>query len=494
MTTIGSVGEARWTYAVSKLAGEHMAHAYHAELGLPAVSVRPFNIYGPGQIGGGAIRAFIEAALAGGDLEIHGDGSQIRAWCYVDDMVDGAPARARAPGGRRRELQRRQRALGRHDLRPRDADQAAHRLPGRDPLRAARLHRRRAADPEHREGARRCSASRRASSSTRGSSGRSRGTAHGSARPRERPRSGSRDPTSATTELAAVAEVLASGQLTMGPQVDAFEARGRARGRHGGRRRGLVRHGRAAPRRARARDRAGGRGDRPRVHVPRDRERRRAVRRARGARRRRPGDVQRAARARRRRRDAAHARGARGAPLRPPGRLGGAADRRPAGGRARRGRRRRARRPVPRHAVRGARAARLPLVPPAQDRDDGRGRRRDDRRGGARRRGAAAPAPRDRRRPAGRHRRARASTTASPTSSARSALPQLERLESLLAARERVAGWYTERLEHLVGDAAPRRRATGTAGRPTSSRSTAATRRSRACAPRGSRRRSGRTP
>ena len=89
VTTIGSVGEARWTYAVSKLAGEHMSHAYHSELGLPTVSVRPFNIYGPGQIGGGAIRAFIEAALAGGDLTIHGDGSQIRAWTYVDDMVRG---------------------------------------------------------------------------------------------------------------------------------------------------------------------------------------------------------------------------------------------------------------------------------------------------------------------------------------------------------------------------------------------------------------------
>jgi UDP-glucose 4-epimerase len=88
VTTIGSVGEARWTYAVSKLAGEHMAHAYHDELGVPTVSLRPFNVYGPGQIGGGAIRAFIEAALAGQDLVIHGDGSQIRAWCYVDDMVE----------------------------------------------------------------------------------------------------------------------------------------------------------------------------------------------------------------------------------------------------------------------------------------------------------------------------------------------------------------------------------------------------------------------
>ena len=88
-TITGSVGEARWTYAVSKLAGEHMAHAYHAELGVPTTSVRPFNVYGPAQIGGGAIRAFIEAALAGEDLTIHGDGSQIRAWCYVDDMVRG---------------------------------------------------------------------------------------------------------------------------------------------------------------------------------------------------------------------------------------------------------------------------------------------------------------------------------------------------------------------------------------------------------------------
>jgi UDP-glucose 4-epimerase len=97
VSTIGSVGEARWTYAVSKLAGEHMAHAYHDELKLPAVTVHPFNVFGPGQIGGGAIRAFIEAALAGRDLTIHGDGSQIRAWCYVDDMVEGCLAALEVP-------------------------------------------------------------------------------------------------------------------------------------------------------------------------------------------------------------------------------------------------------------------------------------------------------------------------------------------------------------------------------------------------------------
>jgi UDP-glucose 4-epimerase len=98
VSTIGSVGEARWTYAVSKLAGEHMAHAYHDELGLPAVTVHPFNVFGPGQIGGGAIRAFIEAALAGRDLTIHGDGSQIRAWCYVDDMVEATLLCLEHPG------------------------------------------------------------------------------------------------------------------------------------------------------------------------------------------------------------------------------------------------------------------------------------------------------------------------------------------------------------------------------------------------------------
>jgi UDP-glucose 4-epimerase len=98
VSTIGSVGEARWTYAVSKLAGEHMAHAYHDELRLPTVTVHPFNVYGPGQIGGGAIRAFIEAALAGRDLTIHGDGSQIRAWCYVDDMVEASLLCLEHPG------------------------------------------------------------------------------------------------------------------------------------------------------------------------------------------------------------------------------------------------------------------------------------------------------------------------------------------------------------------------------------------------------------
>lgn len=88
-TTTGAVGEARWTYAVSKLAGEHLVHAYHRQYGLPTVTVRPFNVYGPGQVGEGAIQIFIRKALANEDIFIFGDGTQIRAWCYIDDMIDG---------------------------------------------------------------------------------------------------------------------------------------------------------------------------------------------------------------------------------------------------------------------------------------------------------------------------------------------------------------------------------------------------------------------
>lgn len=83
------VGEARWTYAVSKLAGEHLSNAYFKEFGYPAVIVRPFNIYGPGQVGEGAVHDFIKLALNGKNLEVHGDGSQIRAWCYIEDILNG---------------------------------------------------------------------------------------------------------------------------------------------------------------------------------------------------------------------------------------------------------------------------------------------------------------------------------------------------------------------------------------------------------------------
>jgi len=87
-TVTGAVGEARWSYAVSKLAGEHLTHAYHKQYGIETVTLRPFNVYGPGQMGEGALSIFIRKALRDETISVFGDGAQIRAWCYVDDMVE----------------------------------------------------------------------------------------------------------------------------------------------------------------------------------------------------------------------------------------------------------------------------------------------------------------------------------------------------------------------------------------------------------------------
>jgi UDP-glucose 4-epimerase len=87
-TVSGSAGEARWVYGVSKLAGEHLTHAYFKQYKLPTVTVRPFNVYGPGQTGEGAMQVFIKRALNNEDIYINGDGTQIRAWCYVEDFVE----------------------------------------------------------------------------------------------------------------------------------------------------------------------------------------------------------------------------------------------------------------------------------------------------------------------------------------------------------------------------------------------------------------------
>jgi len=88
-TKLAPVGEGRWTYSISKVTGEHLLYSYYKTRGYPAVSIRPFNIYGPGQIGEGAIQIFIKNAVKNKDIEIHGEGDQIRSWCYIDDMIDG---------------------------------------------------------------------------------------------------------------------------------------------------------------------------------------------------------------------------------------------------------------------------------------------------------------------------------------------------------------------------------------------------------------------
>lgn len=86
---IGAVGEARWTYAVSKLADEHFGLAYFKEFNMPCTIVRPFNVYGPGQVGEGALSIFVQRAIKNQPILIHGDGNQIRSWCYIDDMLNG---------------------------------------------------------------------------------------------------------------------------------------------------------------------------------------------------------------------------------------------------------------------------------------------------------------------------------------------------------------------------------------------------------------------
>lgn len=89
VTSLGAVGEARWTYAVSKLATEHLAHNYWKQYDLPTCSIRPFNIYGPNQVGEGAIHAFVTRALRDEQIMIHNEGDQIRSWCYIDDIING---------------------------------------------------------------------------------------------------------------------------------------------------------------------------------------------------------------------------------------------------------------------------------------------------------------------------------------------------------------------------------------------------------------------
>ena len=87
-TTLGPIGKPRWVYAMSKLASEFFAESYYREYGIKFTSLRPFNVYGPGQIGEGAIHNFIVKAIKNEPLIVHQPGNQIRSWCYIDDMTD----------------------------------------------------------------------------------------------------------------------------------------------------------------------------------------------------------------------------------------------------------------------------------------------------------------------------------------------------------------------------------------------------------------------
>jgi nucleoside-diphosphate-sugar epimerase len=84
--SIGPIAEPRWSYAIGKLAGEHLVKAYSRELGMPVVIVRPFNVFGPKRTGEHAMMRFILDALSGKAIHVYGDGSQIRSWCYIEDF------------------------------------------------------------------------------------------------------------------------------------------------------------------------------------------------------------------------------------------------------------------------------------------------------------------------------------------------------------------------------------------------------------------------
>jgi nucleoside-diphosphate-sugar epimerase len=90
--TIGPTHEARWAYAASKLASEHLAFAYGTDRGFDVTVVRPFNVYGDRQIGEGAIQRLVLRALANQPIVLYGDGTQIRSWCFIEDFVDGLMA------------------------------------------------------------------------------------------------------------------------------------------------------------------------------------------------------------------------------------------------------------------------------------------------------------------------------------------------------------------------------------------------------------------
>ena len=95
----GPTTQRRWAYADSKAMDEFLALAYHQERGLDCVIARLFNTVGPRQSGqyGMVIPRFVQSALAGRPLEIHGDGNQTRCFCHVADTIRALKALMEEP-------------------------------------------------------------------------------------------------------------------------------------------------------------------------------------------------------------------------------------------------------------------------------------------------------------------------------------------------------------------------------------------------------------
>ena len=85
----GPTTQKRWAYADSKAMDEFLALAHHSEHDLDCVIARLFNTVGPRQSGqyGMVIPRFVQRALANEPLEIHGDGTQTRCFCHVQDTI-----------------------------------------------------------------------------------------------------------------------------------------------------------------------------------------------------------------------------------------------------------------------------------------------------------------------------------------------------------------------------------------------------------------------
>ena len=86
----GPTTKHRWAYACAKALDEFMAMAYWKTTSLPVFVVRLFNTVGPRQTGqyGMVIPNFVQRAVRGEPLRIHGDGLQTRCFCHVHDVVD----------------------------------------------------------------------------------------------------------------------------------------------------------------------------------------------------------------------------------------------------------------------------------------------------------------------------------------------------------------------------------------------------------------------
>jgi len=90
-SVLGRSTSRRWAYAVSKLYDEHLTMAYGDEFGLDFIILRYFGTYGERQYldwWGGPQGVFIDAVMRGLEVEIHGDGSQTRSFCYVKDAAE----------------------------------------------------------------------------------------------------------------------------------------------------------------------------------------------------------------------------------------------------------------------------------------------------------------------------------------------------------------------------------------------------------------------